>query len=263
MKNFLISSLKKIGLVLNKYPRSGFEYLLNNKRYEAQTIDLLGLPFNISDSDSFYYSHREIFIDGIYEFKTMREIPKIIDCGTNYGTSLVYFKSLYANAEVIGIEADPNIFSILEKNISLRKYDNVTLINKAVSNKKGKVKFFSEGADGGRIYNMSKHKGSSEVETICLDDIIEDEIDFLKMDIEGSESDVICSLKKINKIKEIFIEYHSFADKTQSLDELLSCLKENGFRYYIQTIFCSPRPLTIPKLQLGMDLQLNIFAKRV
>ena len=154
-------------------------------------------------------------------------------------------------------------FQFSKKNISLRKYDNVTLINKAVSNKKGKVKFFSEGADGGRIYNMSKHKGSSEVETICLDDIIEDEIDFLKMDIEGSESDVICSLKKINKIKEIFIEYHSFADKTQSLDELLSCLKENGFRYYIQTIFCSPRPLTIPKLQLGMDLQLNIFAKRV
>ena len=109
---------------------------------------------------------------------------------------------------------------------------------------------------------MSESKGSHEIETLCLDDVIDDEIDFLKMDIEGAETDTICGLKKINRIKEIFIEYHSFADKNQTLGKLLNFLKQSGFRYYIQTIFCSPRPLIEPELQLGMDLQLNIFAKR-
>ena len=262
MKNFLILFLKNMGLALNKYPRSGFEYLLNKKRYEVQTVNLLGTPFDVSDAHSFYYSHREIFIDCIYKFNTKQKIPKIIDCGSNYGTSLVYFKSLYPRSEIIGIEPDPNIFTILEKNINIRKYNGVTLINKAVSSKKGKVKFFIEGADGGRIHSMSESKGSYEIETLRLDDVIDDEIDFLKMDIEGAETDTICGLKKINRIKEIFIEYHSFADKNQTLGKLLNFLKQSGFRYYIQTIFCSPRPLIEPELQLGMDLQLNIFAKR-
>ena len=62
-----------MGLALNKYPRSGFEYLLNKKRYEVQTVNLLGTPFDVSDAHSFYYSHREIFIDCIYKFNTKQK----------------------------------------------------------------------------------------------------------------------------------------------------------------------------------------------
>ena len=102
-----------------------------------------------------------------------------------------------------------------------------------------------------------------KVDTVLLDDLINGhEVDFLKMDIEGSESDVICHSNKLKKVNEMFIEYHSFVDCDQRLGDLLSCLTENGFRYYIHTQYCCKKPFMQVESQLGMDLQLNIFAKR-
>ena len=229
MKLLFKSLFRRIGLDVRKYPRSKYEYLLNYKRYNQKTVELLGLPFKIADVTSFYYSHREIFIDRIYEFKSNKKEPKI--------------------------------FKILRDNIELRNFKNVSLINKAISSKKESVKLFSEGVDGERMHKIDS-LNYHQVEALPLYDLIDDEIDFLKIDIEGAETDVLSNSSKINFVKEILIEYHSFVDDRQKLDILLKFLKDNGFRFYIQTIFCSPRPLILTKSQLGMDLQLNIFAKR-
>jgi hypothetical protein len=136
-------------------------------------------------------------------------------------------------------------------------------LNKAVSNNIGSIEFFSEGADGGRVHKMDDPKNTSSVDTVLLDDLIDGQVDFLKMDIEGSETDVLCASRKLNKVKQLFIEYHSFVDETQNLGDLLSCLAKNNFRYYIHTQFCSKKPLVDDQIQLGMDLQLNIFAKQL
>jgi len=262
LKDKISHLFQRIGFKIIRSRTSGFEYLLNKKRYQNQTIILLGSFFDIADSPSFYYSHREIFIDEIYLFQSDKIDPVIIDCGSNYGTSIVYFKDVYPDSNIIGVEADPKIFKILKKNIHQRSFKNVTLINKALSNKKGPIQFFSEGADGGRIHNMDSPKNSYKVETITLDELIGGDVDFLKMDIEGAEIDVLCNTKNLGKVKQMFIEYHSFEDNEQKLGDLLSFLSKNNFRYYIHTQFCSKRPLLEKETQLGMDLQLNIFAKR-
>jgi len=263
MKKIISSLFKIFGLSVSKSPKSGFEYLLNRSRFNIDEINLLGEKFEIADSHSFYYSHKEIFIDEIYKFQCEKNDPIILDCGSNYGTSIVYFKQLYPDAKIIGVEADPKIFKILKKNIHQRNFKNVTLINKAMSNKNGPIQFYSEGADGGRVHALSESIGTHEVETLSLDDIVEGEIDFLKMDIEGAETDVLVTSKKLDQVKQLFIEYHSFVDETQKLGELLSCLTQNKFRYYIHTQFCTKQPLIKNEIQLGMDLQLNILAKKI
>ncbi len=141
---------------------------------------------------------------------------------------------------------------------------NVTLLNKAVSNSNEPLSFFREGADGGRIYSLKESKEVIKVDSITLDNLLDQlvHVDFLKMDIEGSESDVIVSSENLGNVQQLFIEYHSFKDAEQTLGAMLEKLKESGFRYYIHTQFCSPKPLIVEELQLGMDLQLNIFAKR-
>ena len=254
--------LRTFGLKIISSPNSGFENLLRKKRYQKFTVNLTGAPFKVADSVSFYYSHREIFIDEIYKFRCEKNNPVILDCGSNYGTSILYFKSIYPNAIITGIEADPDIYQILKKNIDQRNFNDINLLNKAISNEKKPIQFFSEGADGGRTYKLNTPRQTYEVETIDIDELINEDVDFLKMDIEGAETDVLCNSKKLGKVKQMFIEYHSFEDDKQKLGELLSCLSENNFRYYIHTQFCSKRPLIETQTQLGMDLQLNIFAKR-
>jgi FkbM family methyltransferase len=223
---------------------------------------LLGDDFRVADPSSFYWNYREIFMDQIYMFNSSKSSPLIIDCGANYGTSIVYFKKIFPSARIIGVEADPDIFKILESNIKTRELEQVKLLNRAVSLETGLVKFYSEGADAGRLHYLEGAQRTMDVEPIKLDDLIEDKVDFLKLDIEGAETDVLCSCEKLDKVLQLFVEYHSFKNSKQTLGDLLFKLSQHHFRYYIQTEFCSPRPLTQEKLQLGMDLQLNVFAKR-
>ena len=242
--------------------KSEYEYLKNIPRYTEQTVQLLGDDFKIADSLSFYHSVKEIFDDHIYKFETESTDPVILDCGANYGSSAVYFKQLHPQSSLTCVEADPSIFKILETNLTQRGYDDIRLINRAVSNDSEAIKFHQEGADAGRAAAIEDGENTIEVPTIHLDDLIDGPVDFLKMDIEGCETEAICSSSKLDQVSQIFIEYHSFKNSEQSLSKLLGKLTECGFRYYIHTQFCSPRPLTEETLQLGMDLQLNIFALR-
>ncbi len=89
------------------------------------------------------------------------------------------------------------------------------------------------------------------------------EIDFLKMDIEGAEVDVLMHCgNELKNVSNLFVEYHSYADQPQRFNDLTGILTEAGFRYQIHTQFASKSPLCQRELQLGMDLQLNVFAYR-
>ena len=262
--NFIKNLLRKYGLNVSRFQPSPYEGLMETTRYQETIVKLLGDDFKIADGQSFYWSYREIFLDGIFKFESSNAQPLIIDCGSNFGTSIVYFKYLYPNSKVLGVEADPVIYQLLEWNINLRGYKNVKLYNNAVTADREPVKFFHEGADGGRTFPLpsSSTKGVFTVEPILLDDLIQKHIDFLKMDIEGDEVEVICSSMKLADVDQMLIEYHSFKDSKQGLGKLLEKLTSLNFRYYLHTKFCSPRPLTEKSLQLGMDLQINIFAKK-
>jgi FkbM family methyltransferase len=265
MKSATKKILRKLGLNITRFWPEPYEFLLDIPRYEELIVDLLDRDFKIADSISFFYSFREIFSQEIYKFNSPRKSPIIVDCGSNYGTSIVYFKSLYPEARIIGVEADSKIFELLKWNIESRNYQDVTLMNKAVlGNANGElVRFYNEGADGGRVFAIENSKETVEVESIHLDELLSEPIDFLKIDIEGAETEVVLSSNNLKYVPQLFIEYHSFKDSQQTLSAILEKLTLNGFRYYIHSGICSPRPLTEEKLNQGMDLQLMIFAKRM
>ena len=260
LKSPIKAALSSVGLAVQRIKHEPYEELWDVPRFTEHTVSLLDRPFKIADSRSFFFSYREIFVDQIYRFNTSSATPRIIDCGSNYGTSLVYFKSIYPNARITGIEADPAIFALLTENCA---HLNVDLRNKAVSCNDEPLQFFSEGSDGGRAaHPLNEPKAVIQIEALTLDNLIDGPVDFLKIDIEGSEGDALEACTKLSMVDQMFIEYHSFADATQTLGRMLNKLTSAGFRYYIHQQFCSPRPLTEDVLQLGMDLQLNLFAKR-
>ncbi len=233
-------------------------------RYVPASSDLLGPRVRLLDS-SFLDNYREIFEKEIYKFQTDNLEPYILDCGANVGLSIIYFKRLYPKAVVIGFEPDPNIFAALSENIRSFDLKNVTLVPKAVWSEETRLRFYPEGGNSSRIATSEDDKNIIEVQTTSLRPFINRRVDFLKIDIEGAEAEVMDSCKDLlHLVDSIFIEYHSFEKKPQRLNDILTFLSNAGFRYYLQhTGITSSTPLCQISKLIGMDLQLNIFGYRV
>jgi len=247
----------------NAPPPDPYEHLLYVPRYELCTVELAGGEFRLPDGASFYASHGEIFRDEIYRFPATDRAPRIVDCGANCGIGVVYFKSLYPQARIIAVEADPEIFELLKWNVARRGYADVALLNKAVAVGSEPVTFHRDGADAGRIHRLDRAKGQCTVPVVELDELLREPVDLLKIDIEGAETGVVCACTRLDAAEHVFLEYHSFADAPQSLHQVLDKLATSGFRYYLRTQFCPQRPLVEDDCYLGMDLQVNVFAKRI
>lgn len=256
---FLIKSIQK--------PSSTFNYLKlyfisNIKRYHTSKTNLLKKPLKFIDSASFISMYDEIFDKQIYKFNTKSLNPYIIDGGSNIGLSVIYFKKLYPNSNITTFEPDEEVFKVLKENTESFELTNVELINKGLWDKKEKLSFFAEGADGGRISSEYNSENKKCISTISLRPYLNKKVDFLKLDIEGAESVVLedCKDLLIN-VENLFVEYHSFNNNKQTLNQILSIISNAGFRYYIQSIGVSSKsPFVFRNSNLNIDLQLNIYA---
>lgn len=232
-------------------------------RYRRFSTNLFGLPIQFVDGLSFYYSYREIFERNIYEFSTKNPHPTIIDGGSNIGLSILYFKQLFPAATIFGFEPDPEVFDVLESNIQSLALTDIQLVNAAIWTADEDITFFAEGADAGRLATPVGEMAAQTVRATRLHRYLSRPVDLLKLDIEGAEVDVLADISdQLKNVQRIFVEFHSFVDQPQRLDELTAILRKAGFRFQVATQFASPQPFQKRKTYLGMDLQLNIFAYR-
>lgn len=238
--------------------------LFKRKRFKPYTTTFRGHRIHIHDHASFRLGYNEMFKEEIYKFRSGKTDPFIIDCGSNLGMSIIYFKSIYPAARIIGFEADPFIFSFLEKNIQSYQFSEVTVINKAVWDISDEtMSFMAEGGAGGRLQERSGSQKFIDVKTTRLKDYLKEEVDFLKLDIEGAEHRVIADCAdQLKMVKNLFIEYHSMPDRPQALHDILDTAYKAGFRYHIKEAYTTAFPFIERKLNVGMDLQLNIFCYR-
>lgn len=119
---------------------------------------------------------------GIYEKQTTKVFRSIVgrgmvclDIGANVGYfTLIAAKLVGEKGKVFAFEPEPHNFDLLVKNIALNGYDNVTPVQKAISNKNGKAKLFLNTFDGGghtlarAAQNDKFFEGSIEVEVQTL-----------------------------------------------------------------------------------------------
>ena len=106
------------------------------------------------------------------------------------------------------------------------------------------LSFHAEGADGGRIESPeATTDGSFTVDACDLRSFLQEPIDFLKMDIEGAEVDVLMHcVNDLSNVSNLFVEYHSYANQPQRFNELANVLTDAGFRDQIQTQFAPKKP---------------------
>lgn len=211
--------------------------------YKPNKQNILGYKVNFLDIDAFISLFDEIFVKEIYDFKTAKSSPAIIDCGSNIGMSVIYFKIKYPNSEIIAFEADKKSFLTLEKNVRENGMANVKIVNAAVYDKSKNLPFFIEKSRKGSLSSsltrrITEFGGIVEkiiVPSVKLSEYIKDKVDLLKIDIEGAETIVMTEIvEKLNLVDEIFIEYHN--NKTNPKNQLniiVNVLERCKFNYFI------------------------------
>lgn len=142
----------------------------------------------------------------------------IIDCGSNIGVTMLEWKSRWPQAKIICIEPDPFAFALLEKTVEINDLPSVRLIQAAISDTDGPATFYgdisaSADARGNSLEaSWAKRPGTVERQVQCrrLSSIIGDNhVDFLKLDVEGSEQRVVQEIaSRLHQIDAIYIEVH-------------------------------------------------------
>jgi len=234
-----VTSRNAIGNALGKFgiTRSGIEIGRLRKKLAAAApgavIDHDGYRIRITDGPSFYIQWKDEFVHQIYRFETDTKAPLIIGGGSNIGVSILYVKRLYPAARIIGFEPDPDIFRILQENVSVNRLDGVELINAGLGSETRVAHFVADHSAGGRVADEA---GSIDVRIVPLSESITDTVDFLKLNIEGEELPVLRELEssgKLGLVQQLVLEYHGWPAGEQRLGGILELLGRNGFRYLI------------------------------
>lgn len=270
--------MSQLTRVKNKLTRLSFAqagdpfYLSKRERQRLQNLPsrtytrspLLTHQIELTDPFWYLHCHQEIFRDQINKFRAVRADPLIIDCGANIGMSVIFFKYLYPEAKIIAFEPDPEIFSVLARNVQVFELQNVVLYQNAVWNTNTTLAFKPDGSVGGHLVTGKENaERSIQVPTIRLKEFLNTDVDFLKLDIEGAEDVVLndCS-DVLRSVRCLFVEYHGESSTRQTLQDLLWILQDAGFRYHIKEANPIQHPFLREERGPVYDLQLNIFGFR-
>jgi len=186
---------------------------------------------------------KAIFEDREYsDFFPFYKMATIIDIGAHYGYFSIFANSnTDKNSRIIAVEPNKNNFLNLEKNIKACGIINISNLNLAISGKSGVSNLYIGETPNHSLFehyllNKDKNRGFEEVKAKTLEDLIVendlDKIDFLKMDCEGAEYEILGNTPGYiyDRILTISMEFHDLKDSHYTGEDLAGILINNGFR---------------------------------
>ena len=191
-------------------------------------------PFIIRKNTTDLAIFKQIFINKEYEFPINIKPKLIIDGGANVGYASLFFANKFPNAEITAIEPEESNFGILQKNTA--KYKNIKPIQAGLWHKNINLKI--TGTEWGKCGFMTEEAGpddNSDIKAITIDEILKqskhDEIDILKLDIEGAEKEIFsgnCD-SWLGKVNVLIIELHDRMKEGCS-EAFYSAIKKYNFK---------------------------------
>ena len=186
----------------------------------------------------------------------------IIDLGANRGHFSTEV-SRDCGATCYAIEAVPRLYELIPENTSIRKY------NLAICKADGPVSFnISSQEESGSMSALpdSMLEESITVQGMTLKSFMDannlDQIDLLKMDIEGAEIELLKSIddSTLRKIRQITVEFHDFLpyfDQAGDIVLIKARLKRLGFTCIKYSMSCHADVLFINRNSSGLsDLEI-------
>jgi len=222
----------------------------------------MGSRIFVPDVTTYLANQNEILRQEVYRFTPSQSAPYVIDCGANIGLSLIYCLNTYPSARIEAFEPDPRIFEILSSNLAKHpRRDQVILHPQAVWTEQADLPWISPSSDSGRL--NPKDQSDQRIPTVRLSNWLNRFVDFLKIDIEGAETSVLLDCEQgLQHVQNLFVEYHRGPADNDALPDLLGLLRDQGFRTFLRDDHCPPSPFSQRKVQVGFELQVNIWGIR-
>lgn len=174
----------------------------------------------------------------------------IVDAGASYGEFIEGIKQIMPNVRIYSLECCKTNYRILEE----KKFSNVILCDHALVGQsvEGDIEFTEFVGQNGKFHQWGNVRGLNvdaakkrkefietrkyRVPTLKMNDIFDffglSKIDYLKLDIEGEEEEVIDTMtsETAGKINQISLEVHSQKNKLIITEHLY----ELGFGYVLK-----------------------------
>ena len=205
--------------------------------------ETMTLQFRDFDVDLDIYSREVAGFWEIFQEQQYLDLPAgaagekrvIVDAGANIGFfTMRQMLRFGSNLKLIAFEPDPDTYERLQKNVDrIREHthSDVRLVNSALDEHVGEAKFVRDVSVESRVVDGETDAHSITVRLDTLDSVVEREgfqqIDLLKMDVEGHELKVLAGARKALSItKNITLEYH----QPQFVQEITELLRPFQFR---------------------------------
>lgn len=242
-----ISSLSNYTIgTINKYrlPKRAFRKLdrvIQEEGSEPGRIRILNWDLEYTDPRALRAMLLSQVFERINDFTSSNAQPYVLDCGANIGISVLRTKQLYPEARILAFEPDPDICQILRRNLQRNHAADVAVVEAAVWTDHTGVSFRQEGTVSGHILSCANADIGTQVlvSSVALADYISEPVDFLKLDIEGAELEVLRSCKdRLPNIQKMVVEVHYELANPAFLAEILALLTDAHFRV---SIYCTKR----------------------
>ena len=153
---------------------------------------------------------------------TPKEGDTVIDIGAHIGRyTITSSKQVGNTGKVVAIEADPDNFELLKRNIALNNLTNVLPLNYAVFSQRTRIKLYEQSASAkynSIMLTRARTKNYVEVNADTLDSILKlnevNQVNWIKIDVEGAEFEVLKGSTKTlsNENISLLIEIHNIDD---------------------------------------------------
>ena len=207
--------------------------LIDGLRLPRRSLHVLGRAVTFPDPFGMRFLIEEIILGRHYASWTpARTNPVIIDAGANIGLATLYFKRLFPTARIISVEPHPSTARYLRANVGLGQIEGVEVVESALAG--------DERPRAIRGENISASLTDPEesdailVDSVVFRSLVPDgmPIDILKMDIEGTELEVLRDIRAdLPRIDQILAQIHIWETEPDPLPEILEILIEAGHRY--------------------------------
>jgi FkbM family methyltransferase len=182
----------------------------------------------------------EVYFKDIYErdYKLL-EGDTVIDAGAHIGTFVLKAaRAVGPSGLVVGVEPASRNFGLLSKNVAENSLSNVRLVNAGLGKVpgRGELNLYNRGGENSLFKRETRPSAVEPIEIKTLDMLTKSlslsRVDFLKIDVEGFELEVLMGGKEVLKAyhPRIAMETHTLGPTVGEITEFLA-----GFGYTIRS----------------------------